>query len=182
MLLFPPLPLAWTGSFPAFLALLLQNHQRFQMVVLSLDRWCHAAKAHRGRRHASGGGGGAVRGRRRPRRDRPLHRACRRACSAARAPLWPELPTCCCPSWLFLPAVVDALACSWRGLRVLCADARRLQVPVASNAFPSYYGGSSSHPKVFMRYPTSQASGVQSLAAAGQQGVQSLYSGCGDSV
>lgn len=83
---------------------------------------------------------------------------------------------------VFLTAVVDALACSWRGLRVLCADARRLQVAVASNAFPSYYGGSSSHPKVFTRYPTSQASGVQSLAAAGQQGVQSLYSGCGDSV
>jgi hypothetical protein len=77
---------------------------------------------------------------------------------------------------------VDALAYSWRGLSVLCADARRLQVPVASNAFPSYYGGSSSVPKVFTRYPTSQASGVQSLAAAGQQGVQSLYSGCGDSV
>ncbi len=77
------------------------------------------------------------------------------------------------------PHVYPFLGAACRSLLAVIHGARSarltlgLQVAVASNAFPSYYGGSSSHPKVFTRYPTADAAGVQSLAAA-QQGVQAL--------
>jgi len=89
----------------------------------------------------------------------------------------------CCPCSDVVWGACDGGSCSlgpqcrdspwfWGALRARLTPGR-LQVAVASNAFPSYYGGSSSHPKVFTRYPTADAAGVQSLAAA-QQGVQAL--------
>ena len=49
-----------------------------------------------------------------------------------------------------------------------------VQVAVASSSFPSYYGGARNHPKVFTQYPTVNSAAGQSLAAAGQQSLQTL--------
>jgi len=61
-------------------------------------------------------------------------------------------------------------------------------VAVMSSSFPSYYGGSRNHPKVFTQYPVMNNAGGQSLAAAqsqqAQQGLQSLAASpeCGSMV